>query len=331
MLIGCLALAGMFPFSGFFSKDEIIGGIFSSGSLMEGSIKLLLGLVMLFTAFLTAYYTFRLYFRVFEGPEVIPAAPAGGHGHGPDTHAALGEHADAHAVASASAVQAGDVAQSGVDTHLADPAHHGAGGHGDHEHGHVHNHEPAIMMVPLYVLAVGAAFAGFFNFWGEWLGHFLGRSPSFQLALDLARQHYTGINSSGFGEESKEPGSFPWVMLLSLCISASGIGLAWFLHLKERGVIERLAREHPAIPRILEAKYWVDEIYQAAIVEPLRTLGRWFYAFDRILIDGLIAVVSWIPQLGGWVLKLSIQRGSLQGYAAAMLFGVIIILLVVFR
>src|SRR5678809_1471936 len=54
MLIGCLALAGVPLLSGFFSKDEIVGHAW------EDSV--LLGLVLLLTAFLTAYYTFRLYF-----------------------------------------------------------------------------------------------------------------------------------------------------------------------------------------------------------------------------------------------------------------------------
>src|SRR5215204_1684459 len=75
ILVGCLALAGVPPFSGFFSKDEIIA------AAMDQSM--FLGLVLLVTAFLTAYYTFRLYFRVFQGPLVVPEAPAGhGHGHG---------------------------------------------------------------------------------------------------------------------------------------------------------------------------------------------------------------------------------------------------------
>ncbi|HXE19043.1 MAG TPA: NADH-quinone oxidoreductase subunit L, partial [Castellaniella sp.] len=65
ILIGCLALAG-FPFtSGYFSKDDIVGAAFR--------FNVGLGLVMLFTSFLTAYYTFRLYFRVFEGPLVVPS------------------------------------------------------------------------------------------------------------------------------------------------------------------------------------------------------------------------------------------------------------------
>ena len=63
MLIGCLALAGFPLFSGFFSKDEIVAGRHSAAS--SGLV-----LLMLFTGFLTAYYTFRLYFRVFQGPLV---------------------------------------------------------------------------------------------------------------------------------------------------------------------------------------------------------------------------------------------------------------------
>ena len=68
IFIGCLALAGC-PFtSGFFSKDEIVGYAFDH--------SVVLGLVLLLTSFLTAYYTFRLYFQVFEGPELVPTTPA---------------------------------------------------------------------------------------------------------------------------------------------------------------------------------------------------------------------------------------------------------------
>src|SRR5213076_1059180 len=133
MLVGCAALAGLPPLAGFWSKDEIVSAALDR--------SLLLGVVLLITAFLTAYYTFRLYFRVFEGPEVIPQAPAGGHGHGGHGHE---DDANAHAHASASAVQTGDVAHSGVDEHLAhDTAHHGHGA--DHHH----NHEPWLMIFPL--------------------------------------------------------------------------------------------------------------------------------------------------------------------------------------
>jgi NADH-quinone oxidoreductase subunit L len=82
---------------------------------------------------------------------------------------------------------------------------------------------------------------------------------------------------------------------------------------------------------VLEAKYWVDEIYQGFIVEPLRNLGRFlYYVFDTYIVDGLVWAVSFVPQAGGFALRYLTQRGYLQGYAVTMLFGVVVILVVVF-
>ncbi len=69
MFIGCLALVA-FPFTaGFYSKDAIIAGAFEKAISMDASYYHVLGGVTLLTAVLTAYYTFRLWFRVFMGPE----------------------------------------------------------------------------------------------------------------------------------------------------------------------------------------------------------------------------------------------------------------------
>ncbi|HEX2973990.1 MAG TPA: hypothetical protein VHP11_16780 [Tepidisphaeraceae bacterium] len=105
--------------------------------------------------------------------------------------------------------------------------------------------------------------------------------------------------------------------------------LAYLMHLKDRAKAEQLAARFPRLVRLLDAKYWVDEIYQAGIVEPLRSLGRAFFAFDRYVIDGIISVVSFIPQLFGFTLKLTTQRGSLQGYAMMMLAVIAVILWIV--
>jgi NADH-quinone oxidoreductase subunit L len=69
VLVGCLAIAGIPPFSGFFSKDEIIAGAFETGDL-----GVVLGIVGILGAGLTAFYMFRLYFRTFWGPR-----PEGGY------------------------------------------------------------------------------------------------------------------------------------------------------------------------------------------------------------------------------------------------------------
>jgi NADH-quinone oxidoreductase subunit L len=262
---------------------------------------------------------------------VLPEVPAGGHGHA----ASHGHTPDAHATASASAVSAGDTAESGVDEHLArDTVHHGHAYDDAHGHGHAHdahhNHEPLSMMVPLAILAIGAFAAGYLN-WPERhasLGGFLGTSPSFVLGHNvnsMAQPDRFGLHGAG-GEHHL----VTEVMLLSGFISLVGIGLAYLMHLRDRARAERLAAGLAPLTRTLEAKYWVDEIYQAAIVEPLRMAGRGFFWIDRFIVDGLVNLVGWVPGRAGALLQVTMQRGYLQGYAAAMLFGITVILLILF-
>jgi NADH-quinone oxidoreductase subunit L len=302
MLIGCLALSGFPFFSGFFSKDEIVGAAWAN--------ERVIAIVLLFTAFLTAYYTFRLYFRVFEGPEIIPPEPAG------SVHIII---------------------EKDKDEHLKTGAHQAATGedHGEHEH---HNHEPAVMMLPLIVLAVGAFLAGWLNFPGEQFGRFLGHSPSLVGTYNVAEAHHAKFNPAILGHEEQieardtegESNSTMMLMVMSGLISAAGIGLAYQLHLKNRLAGEALPRKFPWVARVLENKYWVDEIYDAIVVRPLWRVGQICYAIDRIVIEGLVWMVGFIPQLFGFTLKLTTQRGYLQGYAGAMAFGIMVILVIVF-
>jgi NADH-quinone oxidoreductase subunit L len=322
MLIGCLALAGFPFFSGFFSKDEIVHHAWEYNKLLGG--------VMLLTAFLTAYYTFRLYFRVFEGPLVVPTEPAEGQHTQGDGH----DSADPHAHASAAAVETGDTAKSGVDEHLA-TAEHQHDQAGADSNGHGHNHEPAIMIVPLIVLAIGAVVAGYLN-WPpphDHLGHFLLGSPSISGSYVLSSSMPGAeVEPSGFGVEiqGEEPRPFSLIMLASALIAFLGILLAYQFHLEDRLKGNQLPAKFPELSKALESKYWVDEIYQAAIVEPLRTLGRAFFLIDQMVVDGVVWLLGFIPQASGFALKITTQRGYLQGYAAAMLFGIAIILLLVF-
>src|SRR6185295_14190743 len=145
------------------------------------------------------------------------------------------------------------------------------------------------------------------------LGHFLGTSPSLHLGFNVAPaaqpapfgQHARG----GFEHALVEP-----IMIVSAFIALLGIGLAYLMHLRDRSRAERLAAGMEPLTRMLEAKYWVDEVYQAAIVEPLRMAGRGFFWVDRFIVDGVVGLFGWVPQLFGRSLQLTMQRGYLQGY-----------------
>jgi NADH-quinone oxidoreductase subunit L len=292
MLIGCLALSGFPLFSGFFSKDDIVAAAANYNLIIWG--------MLLLAAFLTAYYTFRLYFQVFQGPLLQPTEPAEPVAQGHDDHGKEDHGHDAH----------------------------------DEPHAH-HNHEPALMIVPLVVLAIGALFGGLFNVHWHALGDFLGHSPSFKYSYELAQEVRgpDSMTAEGFGQPEVEAAGGPMIpsaMLVGGAVAIAGILLAYWLHLKDRAKSEQLAAGLQPLTRLIEAKYWIDEVYQAWIVEPLRSLGETFFAIDRYIVDGLVGLVGLIPQIGGFILKFTTQRGYLQGYAATMLLGLAAILLFIF-
>jgi NADH-quinone oxidoreductase subunit L len=293
MLIGCLALSGFPLFSGFFSKDDIVAA--------ASTYSTIIWLMLLLTGFLTAYYTFRLYFQVFQGPLLVPTEAADGHA-----------HADDH----------------GHDDHA-----HGAPGAAEHHEEAHHNHEPMLMILPLVVLAIGALFGGLFNVHWNALGDLLGKSPSFKYSYELAQASHHESIAEGFGQpvtDAQPQPLIPSAMIIGGAIAIIGIVLAYFLHLKDRAKAEQIAAGLQPMTSLLEAKYYVDEIYQAWIIEPLRGLGEFFFAVDRYIVDGLVATISAIPQIFGFTLKFTIERGYLQGYAATMFLGIAAILLFIF-
>ena len=151
--IAALALAGIFPFAGFFSKEAVLGTL----AHLPNKTWLILGL---FGAFLTAYYSFRVIFvMLFPKPqyddyakEICALEAAAGHGHGhshchPDDHHHSADDSHIH----------------GHDTHGHghDDAHGGGHGHGDH-HG-----VPWVMSLPLIILATFTCILGFMQGWFE--------------------------------------------------------------------------------------------------------------------------------------------------------------------
>jgi len=264
MFIGCLALAGFPLTSGFFSKDMILAGALGKGQLDFDPSYTLLAAVGLATAFLTAYYTFRLWFRVFLGPYRCEM----GHDH-----------------------------------------------HGD-EPAPAEPHEVSwLMNGPLVVLAVGALLAGVLAEKTHWMDHMIQGSTA--AAHDTVDGHATL-----FGMDLHLA-----MMLISGVIAIAGIGVAAYFHMFNRPAADAVARKNAKVVRLLENKYYVDEIYDAVIVKPLRGIGYFCFAVDQLVIDGLVATVGLAPRLLGISLQ-PLQRGVLQGYGLAMLAGITLLLAV---
>src|SRR5262249_5002156 len=168
MMIGTLAIAGIFPLSGFFSKDEILFQAFQHNKAIWA--------IAVVTAFMTAFYMFRLMSMTFFGAYRGPAWETSGHG---AAHAVAGGAAHRPDVRVAATHGTTHPADAHAHGHAAEPDHevsHGPSdtGHGhhaqavdDHAHGHGPWHgpheSPSPMTFPLMALAVGALVAGFFG------------------------------------------------------------------------------------------------------------------------------------------------------------------------
>ena len=295
MLIGCIALAGV-PFigAGFFSKDEIISNAFEAGTL-HGTA---LGFLALAVALMTAYYTFRLYFKVFWGPLELPATA--GH-HEPSPFALADAHGhDANA-------------DSHGGSHVAD-----AHGHDDHAHaGHGPSDGSPLLWLPLLVLCVGAVGAGYLGYKhddSDWFHHFL-----FQA---FAKYQVAEVAST----EAQQVVPESVLQALAFILPLTGIALAWYFYAKNRALTAKLAVTFSPIVNILSHKWYIDEIYSVLLLKPLWILAHLLSYFDRYVIDGLVFVVSFVPQLLGYSLKPT-QRGLLQRFALGMIAGLAAIVL----
>jgi NADH-quinone oxidoreductase subunit L len=275
MWIATLAIAGIPPFSGFFSKDEILASVFartSHSTLAEatwlgipGSGLLMLIYVMgLAAALLTAIYMTRMMLYTFYGPN------------------RSGEKEQAHL-----------------------------------------REAPWIMTGPLVVLGVLSAVGGYFNL------------PGFLGGVSQKMHHWlepvTGASSLRIthGEEAHLATSTEFALIgLAVAIAVAGILLAW-TRLKPAALVPKdQAPEAHGIERVLEHKYYVDEVYDRVIVEPVVGVSRrvLWRGMDTGLIDGLFVNGSGFLMRGlGWV-GARIQSGQVGTYAWVLVIGVLAVL-----
>jgi NADH-quinone oxidoreductase subunit L len=292
MLIGCLNLSG-FPFSaGFFSKDMILAQAFKNPAHGFPAV----GWILLLTAGLTAYYTFRVFFRVFVGPqEYEPGDEV--HGHGADDHG----HGDAHG--------------HGHDSHA--PAAADA-----HEHFHPHAPGWAINLV-LAVLAIGSIVAAGLYFMGPeggWVAKVLEESS--------ARQPEAHADGTFLGMDPHKVMYF-----VSSAVGLFGIAVAYLLH-KQGRTSAATSRADELLPKMqpiaswAQHKWYVDEFYNFLIVRPLWVIANIFYLIDQFLVDGLVDLAGFLPRGAGKVIRPS-QSGELHGYAIGMAGGIAVLLIII--
>jgi len=329
MMIGTLAIAGIVPFSGFFSKDEILFRAFLANKAVW--------VLAVITAAMTAFYMFRLmsmtFFGAYRGPEWEHA------GHGATAVAAahgVKHPADPHAHGQA------DLRQHEVSHGPADTHDHGHDAHGhaavadDHGGGHGHGpwhgpHEsPTAMTYPLMALAVGAIVAGFVGIpaaigGNNAIEHFL--EPSF--TAERAEAHAaaeprpndtvaggqiergataTGDvraleHAPGAAEQSGEHvsrGLEIGLMAFSLLVAIAGIAVAYKFYVISPEISEELAQRFAGAHRTLSNKYYVDELYNATVISGTFAGGRGLWTFDRKVVDGAVNGTSWLTVVSSW-------------------------------
>ena len=289
MITGGLAISGVPFFAGFFSKDEILWKTWSAAGM--GSFAKVLWAVGAITAFLTAVYMTRMMVMTFWGDERFRKVQ---------------------------------------------PIHHEHEEKEDH-HGPVVPHEsPRLMTVPLIVLAVLSTVGGFIgvpyalssfvtdknvNVIEHTLEPVVAHMPATAPIVEGSEPHAVPAPEAGgvhAADEHAHVGEERLLTLVSVIIALLGIGAGWVLF-QRRPLLQ--------MPRILENKYYVDEVYDATLVRPIvagSREGLW-KIFDIGVIDGsLHALGDAVTELGR--LARYLQAGFVRGYAAIILVGALILI-----
>jgi NADH-quinone oxidoreductase subunit L len=285
MTIGTLALTG-FPFTaGYYSKDAIIEAAYVSARPAAAY-----GFLMtVIAAGLTSFYSWRLVFLTFfDVPRNTAGATEGLDYNAHDEPIAGDGHAHVH---------------SANDVH----------GHGDdHDHAHHEPHEsPKVMLVPLYVLAFGALFAGL-----------------------MFKHFFIGTGAEGFWKgalftsdrnhilEQIEHVPFMVEMLPTLMM-VIGFFSALYIYVLAPGTAQRLAETNRPLYLFLLNKWYFDELYDLIFVRPAFWLGRLFWkGGDGRIIDGFGPDGVAAAVVGATSRVVKIQTGFVYHYAFAMMLGV---------
>jgi len=317
MLIATVAISGLPILAGFFSKDEILANAFGY------SVPLwVLGAI---AAGFTAFYMFRLYFMTFQGRY------RGADGVG------IEESEPAHAGHDLIADQ----------KHLDDGDVHSDKAHGHHAGGHLPHESPGSMTGVLWALALLSIVGG----WVGWPAIWGGPTPTFFQRWLSPVLLPLGGHPFHFHEA---PAPVEWLLtLISVAVALTGLLLAWRFYFRdaEWSVPRRLVTGFPGVHRLVENKYYVDELYNATVIAGTLALSRllwWIDAnivdgivngvrflvvwplghgsstFDKYVVDGAVNGVGWSARSGSALLRRA-QSGFVQNYALVMGGGIVLL------
>jgi NADH-quinone oxidoreductase subunit L len=320
MLVATIAIAGIPPLAGFFSKDEILANAFTHHKFIW-----LLGVI---TAGMTAFYMFRLYFMTFHG------SYRGAEVEGIETSEP--EHGGHHLIPD--------------QRHLDEGDEHDAKAHGHHVHSHDPHESPISMTGVLAILAVLAIVGGFVGlpaalggahptWFQQWL------SP---VLLPIGGEHYE-FHEAALSTEYI-------LMLVSVAVAVLGIFLAWRFYKRDPlwSTPKRLAATFAPIHRALENKYYVDELYNATVIRGTLLFAQVLWWFDTWVVDGIVNGVRHLTVFlfghgsnlfdkyvvdgavngvasgarGGSMMFRRVQSGLVQNYALIMGGGIVLIAVV---
>jgi len=266
MILATLAIAGIPPFAGFFSKDEILAFAFGRGA-HEPAFLVFWGMGAV-AAFLTAFYMARLIAMTFFGTNRT----------------------------------------------------------GEAEQGHLHE-APWIMTGPLVVL-------GLLSLGGGWLNlpefaHGLGRPELLHHWLQPVLEAGDRVSAS-LGTAASLPDHTTELVLVGLAVAIAVVGLAlgWVVTLRVRILPAHDAPAEQGFWKVLYHKYYVDELYDAAVVRPLEALSRvvLWKRVDQGLIDGAgVNGAAGVSRALGW-LGSRLQSGQVGVYVVMFLVGALYVL-----
>lgn len=287
-LIGTLAISGIPPFAGFWSKDEILAATFAAKPAMW--------LVGWLTAGITAFYMFRMYFSTFEG-------------------SFRGKNEEIKRQLRAEQLQRMGLAfgpgamnprelttEPPTDDHSAAPDHH----HSDTPH-----ESPLTMTFPLMMLAlpsvliglVGTPFANYFEAFIHPPGEVV-EVPTLGIPADFDWAEFLTMGGSSVG------------------IALIGITLASLMYLSRKIDPSAIAQKIQPLYQLSLNKWYIDDIYDVVFVQGSRRLAKQVLEVDIRIVDGLVNLAGFVTLVTGEGLKY-LENGRAQFYAL-IVFGAVL-------